>query len=184
MKIYVFLSLLTLSSGFQVPLSTCHRRSSALSAQQPPDRRNFLAAGASAAAFFSLPLLPAFAASTTVDYKAVAADIAAQVSKTPDKGPTFVRLAWHSSGTYDKQSKDGGSGGGTIRFEKELAHGGNAGLAKTAVQWMEGIKSKYGDGLSYADLYTLGGGMYVRSYSSELDGMEKDMSFILSLIHI
>ena len=125
-----------------------------------------------------MPLLPAFAASTTVDYKAVAADIAAQVSKTPDKGPTFVRLAWHSSGTYDKQSKDGGSGGGTIRFEKELAHGGNAGLAKTAVQWMEGIKSKYGDGLSYADLYTLGGGMYVRSDSSELDGMKKDMSFI------
>ena len=43
-----------------------------------------------------------------------------------DFGPTMVRLAWHSSGTYDKMSKTGGSGGGTIRFKEELAHGGNA----------------------------------------------------------
>ena len=55
-------------------------------------------------------------------------------------------------------SKDGGSGGGTIRFKEELAHGGNAGLASTAVVWMEDVKKKYGDSLSYADLYTLGGG--------------------------
>jgi len=40
----------------------------------------------------------------------------------------------------------------------ELAHGGNAGLDKTAVVWMEDVKKKYGDALSYADLYTLGGG--------------------------
>ena len=55
-------------------------------------------------------------------------------------------------------SKDGGSGGGTIRFKEELAHGGNAGLGDTAVVWMEDVKKKYGDSLSYADLYTLGGG--------------------------
>jgi cytochrome c peroxidase len=40
-----------------------------------------------------------------------------------DFGPTMVRLAWHSSGTYDKMSKSGGSGGGTIRFKEQLAHG-------------------------------------------------------------
>jgi len=51
-----------------------------------------------------------------------------------------------------------GSGGGTIRFKEELAHGGNAGLGETAVVWMEDVKKKYGDSLSYADLYTLGGG--------------------------
>ena len=68
-------------------------------------------------------------------------------------------MAWHSSGTYDKVSKTGGSSGGTIRFASELAHGGNAGLAKTAVQWLEPIYKKYKrDGLSYADLYTLAGG--------------------------
>ena len=55
-------------------------------------------------------------------------------------------------------SKTGGSGGGTIRFKEELAHGGNAGLDKTAVVWMEKLKKKYGDSISYADLYTLGGG--------------------------
>jgi cytochrome c peroxidase len=69
-----------------------------------------------------------------------------------------VRLAWHSSGTYDKMSKTGGSYGGTIRFKEELAHGGNAGLADTAVAWMEPLYKKYAaSGLSYADLYTLGG---------------------------
>jgi cytochrome c peroxidase len=56
-------------------------------------------------------------------------------------------------------SKTGGSGGGTIRFKEELAHGGNAGLAATAVEWMEPLHEKYADaGLSYADLYTLAGG--------------------------
>ena len=29
-----------------------------------------------------------------------------------------MRLAWHSSGTYDKMSRTGGSGGGTIRFKE------------------------------------------------------------------
>lgn len=92
-----------------------------------------------------------------VDYKAVASDVASIIKSDPNKGPTLVRLAWHSSGTYDKMSKDGGSGGGTIRFKEELAHGGNAGLGDTAVVWMEDVKRKYGDSLSYADLYTLGG---------------------------
>ncbi len=67
-----------------------------------------------------------------------------------------MRLAWHSSGTYDKATGTGGSGGGTIRFSEELAHGGNAGLADTAVKWLEPIHAKY-EGLSYADLYTLAG---------------------------
>jgi hypothetical protein len=95
----------------------------------------------------------------SVDYKAVAEDIASLVKEVPDRGPTLVRLAWHSSGTYDKMLKDGGSSGGTIRFKEELAHGGNAGLATTAVEWLDPIQKKYADqGLSYADLYTLGGG--------------------------
>lgn len=40
----------------------------------------------------------------------------------------LLRLAWHASGTYDKISKSGGSQGGTIRFQQELADGANAGL--------------------------------------------------------
>jgi len=53
-------------------------------------------------------------------------------------------------------TKTGGSGGGTIRFKSELDHGGNAGLANTAVKWLEPIHAKY-DGLTYGDLYTLAG---------------------------
>ena len=66
-----------------------------------------------------------------------------------------MRLAWHSSGTYDKMSKTGGSGGGTIRFKEELAHGANAGLDK-AVAWLEPVHAAHPQ-VSYADLYTLAG---------------------------
>jgi hypothetical protein len=51
-------------------------------------------------------------AADSVDYKAVSRDIASMIKEDPDRGPTLVRLAWHSSGTYDKASKTGGSGGG------------------------------------------------------------------------
>lgn len=67
-----------------------------------------------------------------------------------DFGPTMVRLAWHSSGTYDKMTKTGGSGGGTIRFKEELAHGANAGLDK-AVKRLEPVKAKHPE-VSWADL--------------------------------
>jgi hypothetical protein len=125
------------------------------------DRRAFMFNSFAAATFLAVnlnfPVSAQAADSASVDYKVVSADIADMITKDPDRGPTLVRLAWHSSGTYDKMTKTGGSGGGTIRFQEELVHGGNAGLASTAVQWMEPIKKKY-DGLSYADLYTLGGG--------------------------
>lgn len=43
-------------------------------------------------------------------------------------GPVFVRLAWHASGTYDKNTKTGGSDGATMRFNPEKTDGANAGL--------------------------------------------------------
>ena len=133
------------------------------SSENDSNRRSFVTQSVAAAAAFSLGLgvqQPAVAAD--VDYKAVAQDIMDLVKADPDKGPTLVRLAWHSSGTYDKVTKTGGSGGGTIRFDEELAHGGNAGLKATAVKWMEPMYEKY-DGLSHADLYTLAGGTYVKN---------------------
>lgn len=76
-------------------------------------------------------------------------------------------------------SKDGGSYGGTIRFKEELTHGGNAGLAVTAVPWLEPIHKKYQKaGLSYADLYTLAGGECCRSLS---EGYLATCAFLLSL---
>ena len=84
------------------------------------DRRAALATAAAAA--LSSPLSATAAAP---DYAGAKAALAAMITADPDIGPTMVRLAWHSSGTYDKMSKTGGSGGGTIRFKEELAHGGD-----------------------------------------------------------
>jgi Peroxidase len=142
-----------------------------------PSRRSFLSSGAAAlattsavAAAFGVPLSPVLAAPASVDYKAVAKDIGSLIEQDPNKGPTLVRLAWHSSGTYDKMANDGGSGPGTIRFKEELAHGGNAGLGETAVPWLEPIRTKYADsGLSYADLYTLAGGTLLRDFVRSID---------------
>lgn len=80
------------------------------------------------------------------------------IKARPEKGPTLVRLAWHSSGTYDKMTNSGGSSKGTIRFRDELSHGANAGL-DNAINWLEPIYKKFSasSDLSYADLYTLAG---------------------------
>jgi len=89
------------------------------------------------------------------------AEIAQLIKADANKGPTLVRLAWHSCGSYDKVSKTGGSGPGTIRFKEELAHGGNAGLDK-AVAWLEPVKQS-NPSISYADLYTLGGVVAIKT---------------------
>ncbi|CAM9709062.1 unnamed protein product [Chrysoparadoxa australica] len=96
---------------------------------------------------------PAWAADT--DYAKVRAAISKVVKSDPDFGPTLVRLAWHSSGTYDRSAKNGGSGPGTMRFKEEQDHGANAGLGK-AVARMEPIKKAF-PSISYGDLYTLAG---------------------------
>jgi len=70
-------------------------------------------------------------------------------------GPTLVRLAWHSSGTYKKQDNSGGSTGGTIRTQPEINHGGNAGL-HLAVKALEKVKKNHPE-ITYADLYILAG---------------------------
>ena len=89
------------------------------------------------------------------DYAGVKAALMDMVKADPDIGPTMIRLAWHSSGTYDKMSKTGGSQAGTIRFKEELAHGANAGLDKMVAK-LEPIHKSHPD-VSYADLYTLAG---------------------------
>lgn len=133
-------------------------------AEEQFERRSFLAKSVGMTlALSSLIGVPSASLAASADYTAVAADISNLVKASPDIGPTFVRLAWHSSGTYDKMSKDGGSGKGTTRFKEELAHGANAGLAKTVVAMMEPLKEKYGENLSYADLYTLGGVAAIKS---------------------
>lgn len=69
--------------------------------------------------------------------------------------PVILRLAWHSSGTYDKKDGSGGSNYATMRFANEGGHGANNGL-NIARDHMEGIKKQF-PWISYGDLWTLGG---------------------------
>jgi len=69
--------------------------------------------------------------------------------------PVILRLAWHSSGTYDKESGKGGSNYATMRFAPESLHAANAGL-NIARQLMEKVKEEF-PWISYGDLWTLGG---------------------------
>ena len=70
-------------------------------------------------------------------------------------GPSFVRLAWHASGTYCQSTKTGGSNGGTMRFNPEAGYGANNGL-NLARDRLEAVKRAF-PFISYADLYTLAG---------------------------
>ncbi|KAG6820276.1 hypothetical protein H0H93_002888 [Arthromyces matolae] len=69
--------------------------------------------------------------------------------------PLILRLAWHASGTYDKDTKTGGSNYATMRFEPEALHGANNGL-NIARDLMEKLKKEF-EWISYGDLWTLGG---------------------------
>jgi len=68
---------------------------------------------------------------------------------------TFIRLAWHCSGSYSKEDGSGGSNGARMRFDPEATWGANAGLG-VARDALEPVKKEYPT-LSYADLYTLAG---------------------------
>jgi len=90
-----------------------------------------------------------------VDYDKVRKELADIIAKDENLGPTFVRLAWHTSGTYNKDTKDGGSNHGSIRHHPEKTTGANAGLP-LVMDILETVK-KNNPGLSYGDLYTLAG---------------------------
>jgi len=73
-------------------------------------------------------------------------------------GPIFVRLAWHDSGTYDKNVTGpwplAGGAIGSIRFDPEITHGANKGLIN-AIKLLEPVKAKYQD-VSWADIFQMG----------------------------
>jgi len=66
-------------------------------------------------------------------------------------GPLLLRLAWHSAGTFCKQTGTGGSNGATMRFEPEVSWGANAGL-KYAQSLLEPVKKQFPQ-VSYSDLW-------------------------------
>ena len=106
----------------------------------------------------------------TVDLDALAQDIEEVMTTSQDwwpadyghYGPLFIRMAWHSAGTYRIGDGRGGGASGTMRFAPLNSWPDNASLDK-ARRLLWPVKQKYGKSLSWADLMIFTGNCALES---------------------